>query len=507
MYNKLPLKERIELMKSYKKANPDMSYREMVSDYNDSYQKFGNGGYKSEAEYKAHLLDPYSKEKRSAQIEWLKNNKPLPYSQRVNNESTSDNDSWLENAGEIIDPSGISSWDDVHRAYKNNGISKELALESLGAIPLLGKVSKVTKPGIHLTKYTGIDQILKNTLPRNKSLSRAANVASKTGRGTDAIQTALGSKDDSGFTWDLRHGEVPKYNGRNIFPQADLGETGDFKYGGIQQFGNGGKLSYPQKMQAYNDSTILYNSGFNKNIPNPVYEPQFNAAKQRLTLLNNEEPQSTDKRPITTNPDYLQKRSVPYAKPTLPIPPKNNTSLGISKNDRTPIYTSDKNDPRLRAYNDSLATYNLSNKAEKLFNKNSSDPQLQVYNQMADKVAKRTNIKPVTIIAKGVDPMSMQKEWMAKYKKPVQPYIYKKPEEKQVTDSVPKPLVPPVQLFELKPEVVKKDTSNLPKEQFAKLGNQNWISTTVLRDGSHLRTYANGRTEVIPNPKKNTTFN
>jgi hypothetical protein len=143
-----------------------------------------------------------------------------------------DNDSWLENVGEIIDPTGISSWDDVYRAYKNTGLSKETALEAFGAIPLLGKISKVTEPGIHLIKYSGIDKILRNTLPRNKSLSRAANVASKTGRGTDAVQALLGAKDNSGFTWDLRHGEVPKYGGRNIFPQVDLGEHGDYAYGG-----------------------------------------------------------------------------------------------------------------------------------------------------------------------------------------------------------------------------------------------------------------------------------
>lgn len=44
MYYKLPVKERMELMKAYRKANPKMSYHDMVSDYNDSYEKFGNGG-------------------------------------------------------------------------------------------------------------------------------------------------------------------------------------------------------------------------------------------------------------------------------------------------------------------------------------------------------------------------------------------------------------------------------------------------------------------------------
>ena len=46
MYYKLPVKERMELMKSYRKANPDMSYQDMVKDYNSSYEKFNNGGKK-----------------------------------------------------------------------------------------------------------------------------------------------------------------------------------------------------------------------------------------------------------------------------------------------------------------------------------------------------------------------------------------------------------------------------------------------------------------------------
>lgn len=46
MYYKLPVKERMDLMKSYRKANPDMSYRDMVNDYNTSYEKFSNSGKK-----------------------------------------------------------------------------------------------------------------------------------------------------------------------------------------------------------------------------------------------------------------------------------------------------------------------------------------------------------------------------------------------------------------------------------------------------------------------------
>jgi len=60
MYYKLPVKERIELMKSYRKANKDMSYHDMVKDYNDSYEKFDNGGIKKEVpEYQSKDLKDY----------------------------------------------------------------------------------------------------------------------------------------------------------------------------------------------------------------------------------------------------------------------------------------------------------------------------------------------------------------------------------------------------------------------------------------------------------------
>lgn len=97
-------------------------------------------------------------------------------------------DSDAENLFEILDPTGLSSWDDIYRSYKKTGWSPETALEVLGAIPLLGNIAKVTKPGIHLAKYSKVDKALFNTLPRNKSLSSTVSGASKVGRGTDTYQ-------------------------------------------------------------------------------------------------------------------------------------------------------------------------------------------------------------------------------------------------------------------------------------------------------------------------------
>ena len=98
-------------------------------------------------------------------------------------------DSDAENLFEILDPTGLSSWDDIIRSYKDpNTAWWETGLEVLGAIPFLGNIAKVTKPGIHLAKYSNVDKALFNTLPKNKSLSRTVSGASKVGRGTDAYQ-------------------------------------------------------------------------------------------------------------------------------------------------------------------------------------------------------------------------------------------------------------------------------------------------------------------------------
>lgn len=97
-------------------------------------------------------------------------------------------DSNFENVVEIIDPTGISSWDDVADSYRETGMSPQTALEVLGAVPLFGKASKLTQKGIHLTKYKGLDKALYKTLPKSAKLSKTLNASGKFGRGSDAYQ-------------------------------------------------------------------------------------------------------------------------------------------------------------------------------------------------------------------------------------------------------------------------------------------------------------------------------
>ena len=193
--------------------------------------------------------------------------KPMPAPKPVSKKKQlEDNDSWLENAVEIVDPLGVTSYDDVYRSYKNTGLSGETALEALGAIPLIGKIGKggkIIAGGIGLlhklapkvkylpkkvqqkamdnlfkgyqtyAKYGGnkVDDFLGTTTkkfmdnvpyinPSSQKYIPAArdtfNYLQTAGKVKDAVSTALGSKDDSGFKY--KHDKF-KFNGRNIFPE------------------------------------------------------------------------------------------------------------------------------------------------------------------------------------------------------------------------------------------------------------------------------------------------
>jgi hypothetical protein len=182
-----------------------------------------------------------------------------------------DNDSWLENIAEIADPTGISSWDDIYRAYKNTGLSGETALELLGSIPLLGKVKKAGRLVDDLANAFAITKRQKNNAKiTSGALKSIGKYGPSAGRVTDAVQAVLGAKDNSGFTSDIRHGEAPKYNGRNIFPQIELGEHGDYAYGGwLEKYQDGGiKIQQDNTYVNKNIDEDLINSFINNNNSN-----------------------------------------------------------------------------------------------------------------------------------------------------------------------------------------------------------------------------------------------
>jgi hypothetical protein len=76
--------------------------------------------------------------------------------QLEDNDKYRDNDSMLESILEFVDPTGISSWDDVSRSFRNPlGSNWDRAFNLFSAIPVVGKLGKgakaasvATKPGV-----------------------------------------------------------------------------------------------------------------------------------------------------------------------------------------------------------------------------------------------------------------------------------------------------------------------------------------------------------------------
>ena len=148
------------------------------------------------------------------------------------NKTASGVDSTLENIFEIIDPSGMSSWEDVYKSYQETGMSPGTKLEIFGALPLLGKVGK-------FGKFLGP---LLTAGYANKRLKTNAGLVSNIiqsvpymGRGTDATQA------------------IQQYSDAPFFPTAPPAGVGQFgRYAGmppmdLQKKQNGGEIPSAQK--------------------------------------------------------------------------------------------------------------------------------------------------------------------------------------------------------------------------------------------------------------------
>ena len=337
MYNKLPVKERIELMKSYRKANKDMSYRDMVKDYNDSYEKFDNGGYKSEVEYKAHLLDPYSAEKRSAQIAWLNNNKPITYREdfkpgMLSNipglSSLASGNQFTNNRYEMYGPLG-----DLYRYYGGQPLAHNVLVESKNKpsnakdknakyISLNNDPTFVNEilDNYKRVSFGNLDKGIENKLSNNSWAvsgysSAGPNAHKTTKQGSEHHSNAIGRYTLSKGT-DEKGDYISYYDkfdqgtGSSINPGEILGLTKPFeiydriyidsktgkpivqkqRYGGVQQFRDGGKKSVNNNLLSttVRNDNMLYNNGQSflnrgmqiEHYPNGVNDTLYSYTKQ-----------------------------------------------------------------------------------------------------------------------------------------------------------------------------------------------------------------------------------
>jgi hypothetical protein len=135
----------------------------------------------------------------------------------------------FENIAEILDPTGLTSWDDVYSSVKDNGLlSADTGLEVFGALPILGKVGKIGKSLLRSTPNT-ISRLNRNQKLVGTSLS-AAPVLGKT---TDAVQAIQQSNTSPSFPYDKPKKEFGGYMTEQYNPLAEyeVPEV-DYKNGG-----------------------------------------------------------------------------------------------------------------------------------------------------------------------------------------------------------------------------------------------------------------------------------
>lgn len=164
-----------------------------------------------------------------------------------------DNDSIVEEIGEIFDPTGISSYDDVYRSFvnlKNNkdrnlGDYVDLGLETLGAVPVIGKAGKLAKLGKYAFKYAdkGLEarkiiqrankikdagnavrtsKVVKKSLPQTvKSVIKGARIGDRISDYNTISGLAKEFKGYENPEWERTHSlENAKFMGRKIFPKV-----------------------------------------------------------------------------------------------------------------------------------------------------------------------------------------------------------------------------------------------------------------------------------------------
>lgn len=411
-------------------------------------------------------------------------------------------DSNLENILEIVDPTGITSWDDIYRSYNETGMSPQTAMEVFGAIPMLGKVGKVGK----------LAQTAANTFAVTSRQKRNAKAVAETlkavgkfgpgaGRVTDSYQ-AYDQWENGGKTskknflepnsWKLPKGtQIPFIDSSTELAASIGGEDGEpayliptFKHGKpllnpyeeYRKTGDilGGPFKTWQEAEKFGELRHKYVEE-GKPLPTPLkwwgdVPKAENGIEGTMGGLTDQgfnyngawggQFAMGGSLPGSVGFTYARTQGAapangPYAKKTLP---------SAQNGKHTPIYTDNPKDPRIKAYNDSLKLYNKTKDIQnpKYYNKGEEPSWYNWKGDLnkADAFMRRNNIDvDYEYHRNGKFPGKIQPvkvgdfgEGMAYpiYKKPIQPVIYKKPEPiqpvtptKMLEQVVQQPLVQP----------------------------------------------------------------
>jgi LysM repeat protein len=222
MYYKLPIKERMDLMKSYKKANKNMSYSDMVNDYNTSYQRFDNGGKKNtNVAESTFVKSPHiiNLSKDTKVIDPDKNTLNHMYALQLLKKHNVDVDS----TGNVLNSLGLNSV-----AYYN---------------PITRTINYKHDP--NKNPKTEYSEMVMKELPHAIQSDSLGVVPFLKNTFTEGAQDYLFEKDPNSRYYNTSKIEGHAHNTleQKLYyeRQAKLYNAKDLKYGGIQKFGNGGE--------------------------------------------------------------------------------------------------------------------------------------------------------------------------------------------------------------------------------------------------------------------------
>lgn len=191
------------------------------------------------------------------------------------------NNSWGATAVKLLDPTGISSWYDVKRAYddvkaKKPGAQAELTTEIIGAIPVVGKLGKGLKAMKAVKKLSKGKQLNKAEQELYKYAIHNQKKVSKDAAVITARETIGGGKD----IYDSATNNMRKFGGKSnrIYSVTSNGKTslrmipstGDLLRRDKAKLGKYGKIDV---------STALSNRG--------KIQYDLNDLKQRLGIKSN----------------------------------------------------------------------------------------------------------------------------------------------------------------------------------------------------------------------------
>jgi hypothetical protein len=243
MYYKLPIKERMDLMKSYKKANKNMSYSDMVNDYNTSYQRFDNGGKKNtNVAESTFVKSPHiiNLSKDTKVIDPDKNTLNHMYALQLLKKHNVDVDS----TGNVLNSLGLNS-----AAYYN---------------PITRTINYKHDP--NKNPKTEYSEMVMKELPHAIQSDSIGVVPFLKNTFTEGAQDYLFEKDPNARYYNTSKIEGHAHNTleQKLYDerQAKLYNAKDLKYGGIQRFDNGG---IKKEVRSTTDNTNVAKPYF----PNP----------------------------------------------------------------------------------------------------------------------------------------------------------------------------------------------------------------------------------------------